>query len=44
VVNLFAEKKLNHQTHVVGGVLAEECGAMLSTFFSERRQQLRAAP
>ncbi len=44
VVNLFAEKKLNHQTHVVGGVLAEECGAMLCTFFSERRQQLRAAP
>lgn len=44
VVNLFAEKKLNHQTHVVGGVLAEECGAVLSTFFSERRQQLRSAP
>lgn len=44
VVNLFAEKKLNHQTHVVGGVLAEECGAVLSTFFSERRQQLHSAP
>ena len=44
VMNLFAEKKLNHQTQLVGGVLAEECGAMLSTFFSERRQQSRLAP
>jgi tRNA(adenine34) deaminase len=41
VVNLFAEKKLNHQTDLDGGVLAEECGKMLSSFFAERRQQLR---
>jgi tRNA(adenine34) deaminase len=41
VMNLFAEKKLNHQTLLDGGVLAEECGTMLSSFFAERRQQLR---
>ena len=41
VMNLFAEKKLNHQTQLDGGVLAEECGKMLSSFFTERRQHLR---
>ncbi|MGE8375208.1 MAG: tRNA adenosine(34) deaminase TadA, partial [Diaphorobacter nitroreducens] len=33
VVNLFAEPRLNHQTAVRGGVLADECGALLSDFF-----------
>ena len=41
VMNLFAETKLNHQTQLEGGLLAEECGKMLSSFFAERRQQLR---
>lgn len=41
VVNLFAEPRLNHHTGVQGGVLAEECGTMLSAFFAERRQQAR---
>jgi tRNA(adenine34) deaminase len=41
VMNLFAEKKLNHHTQLDGGVLADECGTMLSSFFAERRQQLR---
>jgi tRNA(adenine34) deaminase len=39
VVNLMNEPKLNHHTEVVGGILAEECGALLSTFFKQRRQQ-----
>ncbi len=43
VVNLFAEPRLNHHTEVQGGVLAEECGTMLSAFFAERRQQTRIA-
>ncbi len=43
VVNLFAEPRLNHHTEVQGGVLAEECGTMLSAFFAERRQQTRSA-
>lgn len=37
VLNLFQESRLNHQTRVQGGVLAETCGAMLSGFFRERR-------
>jgi tRNA(adenine34) deaminase len=40
VVNLMAEPKLNHHTKVNGGLLAEECGALLSTFFKERRSQI----
>jgi tRNA(adenine34) deaminase len=28
---------LNHRMEVVGGVLAEECGALLTAFFASRR-------
>jgi tRNA(adenine34) deaminase len=38
VINLFANSSLNHHTEVVAGVQAEECGAMLTQFFSARRQ------
>jgi tRNA(adenine34) deaminase len=37
IVDLFAETRLNHHTAVVGGVLAEECGTLLSSFFAARR-------
>jgi tRNA(adenine34) deaminase len=37
VVNLMAEPKLNHHCEVVGGVLAAECGAVLTEFFKQRR-------
>ena len=37
VVDLFAVDRLNHHTTVVGGVLAEECGQLLSGFFAARR-------
>jgi tRNA(adenine34) deaminase len=37
VVDLFAERRINHHTAVLGGVRAEECGALLSAFFAERR-------
>jgi tRNA(adenine34) deaminase len=43
VVDLFAEPRLNHQTQVQGGVLAHECGALLSDFFRRRRQETRGA-
>ena len=43
VLNLFAEPRLNHHTEIQGGVLAEECGTMLSGFFAERRRQMRNA-
>ena len=41
VVNLFALPQLNHHTQVRGGVLAEDCGALLREFFAERRAQQR---
>jgi tRNA(adenine34) deaminase len=37
IIDLFAEARLNHHTAVVGGVLAEECGSLLSSFFAARR-------
>ena len=39
VVDLMAEPKLNHHTEVINGVLATECGAVLSEFFKQRRLQ-----
>ena len=39
VVNLMAEDKLNHHTEVLGGVMAEECGKILSAFFKKRRKK-----
>jgi tRNA(adenine34) deaminase len=42
VIDLFAESRLNHHAEALGGVLAEECGAMLSTFFAERRARAKA--
>lgn len=41
VLNLYDEPRLNHHAEVIGGVLAEECGAMLSAFFAERRAQAK---
>ena len=41
VVDLFADKQLNHHTAIEGGVLADECGAVLRDFFAERREQYR---
>ena len=38
VVDLFADTKLNHHAAVVQGVLAAECGALLSACFRRRRQ------
>lgn len=42
VLNVFAEARLNHHAEVQGGVLAEECGKMLSQFFAARRAQQKA--
>jgi len=43
VLDLFGYRELNHQTEVLGGLLAEECGALLQEFFARRRQQARQA-
>lgn len=41
VIDLFAQDRLNHHTVVQGGVLADDCGALLSDFFRQRRAQQR---
>ena len=43
VVDLMAEPRLNHHAEVRGGVLAEDCGALLSEFFAEKRRREREA-
>ncbi len=37
VVDLFGEPRLNHHCSVAGGLLAAECGGLLSDFFISRR-------
>lgn len=43
VLNLMAEQKLNHHCVVTGGVLASNCGALLSHFFKARRKSAQPA-
>ena len=38
ILNILQNDRLNHQALVTGGVLAEECGALLSDFFAELRE------
>jgi tRNA(adenine34) deaminase len=35
--NFAADPRLNHEIEVVPGVLADECGALISEFFAQRR-------
>lgn len=42
IMDVFAERRLNHHTEVTGGILREECGAMLSDFFALRRMQQKS--
>jgi tRNA(adenine34) deaminase len=37
VLDVFSSKEINHQTSVEGGVMSEECGQLLRSFFKERR-------
>jgi tRNA(adenine34) deaminase len=37
VLDVLSEPRLNHRPQVVGGVLAGECGELLSRFFAPRR-------
>jgi len=39
--DVLRDRRVPHRTEVVGGVLAEECGALLRDFFAQRR---RAGP
>ncbi len=37
VLDVLGEPRLNHRPEVAGGLLAEECGGLLSEFFASRR-------
>jgi tRNA(adenine34) deaminase len=37
VLDVLAEARLNHRPDVAGGLLAQDCGALLSDFFASRR-------
>ena len=39
VLNLFAWPELNHHTQVQGGLMAEDCGRLLSDFFKDKRHK-----
>ncbi|MDO8450020.1 MAG: tRNA adenosine(34) deaminase TadA [Rhodoferax sp.] len=41
VLDLFSNPRLNHQTQVQGGVLADECSALLQSFFKQKREEIR---
>ncbi len=37
VLDVLAEPALNHRPRVTGGVMEEECAALLQSFFASRR-------
>jgi tRNA(adenine34) deaminase len=37
IVNVFSLPGLNHRVDVFGGVLMEECAALMKQFFAQRR-------
>jgi tRNA(adenine34) deaminase len=37
VLNVLGEERLNHRPQVAGGLLAADCGELLSSFFAARR-------
>jgi tRNA(adenine34) deaminase len=39
LMNLLQEPRFNHQSEVMAGVMAEECGQMLSQFFQQLRKR-----
>ncbi|MEZ5321292.1 MAG: nucleoside deaminase [Microthrixaceae bacterium] len=42
--HLGADPRLNHEYETLGGVLADECGALLTSYFAERRSRARDDP
>ncbi len=41
--NILSDKRLNHQVKVTEGILAEECGEIISRFFQQKRITSRPA-
>lgn len=42
LMNLLGDERFNHQPHLEGGLMADECGSLLTTFFREIRAGIRA--
>ncbi len=42
LMNLLDDPRFNHQTEIVSGCLAEECGGRLTSFFRQLRAEKRA--
>ncbi len=36
--NLLNDQRLNHQAQVIGGIMSEKCGGLLTQFFAEKRR------
>lgn len=43
LINLLDDERFNHQSEVVGGVLENQCGELLSQFFRDLRQRKKQA-
>lgn len=43
LMNLVQDERFNHRSKLTKGVLAEECGALLTTFFRELRSKKKTA-
>ena len=43
LMNLLTDSRFNHQAYVEGGVLAAECGSLLTNFFRELRARKKQA-
>lgn len=43
LMNLLEEPRFNHRAYVEGGIMSEECGEILTTFFRNLRQKKRLA-
>ncbi|WP_404341170.1 tRNA adenosine(34) deaminase TadA [Pseudoalteromonas mariniglutinosa] len=43
IMNLLQEPKLNHQVDVTAGVMAKQCGDVISAFFKYRREEKKKA-
>jgi tRNA(adenine34) deaminase len=41
LMNLLQDDRFNHKSEITSGVLEEECGQLLSTFFKKLREQKR---
>ena len=43
-VDLFAKGLFNHDVEITGGVLGEECGVLLTSFFRAKRGKKQTDP